>query len=236
MDFRSASLAPLARSKGSNTPTFAVTVLFIKNERWDGVPFVLKAGKALNDKKVEIRVQFKEVAGNTLFPDIAQNELVIRIQPDEAIYIKMMNKAPGYNSAPKISELQLTYSRRYSDVRIPDAYETLMVDILRGDHGNFVRGDELEEAWRIFTPLLHRIDDAHPPRPGDEKAAKSAATPQILAPVPVFAGLVPGRAPQTVDVHRYAAGSRGPAGLDEFVGRYGFRTAPIPYEYKDEFK
>ena len=52
--------------KGSNTPTFAVTVLYIKNERWDGVPFVLKAGKALNDKKVEIRVQFKDVPGNTL--------------------------------------------------------------------------------------------------------------------------------------------------------------------------
>lgn len=217
------------------------------------VPFILKCGKALNDKKVEIRVQFKDVPGNTLFPDIARNELVVRIQPEEvgfckaedgrsplqqthtspcvisqAVYIKMMNKSPGYNSAPKISELQLTYSRRYSDIRIPDAYETLMVDILRGDHSNFVRSDELAEAWRIFTPLLHTIEAAHPPKEGEKKTEEPAGN--------VFAGLVPGQKAHGVEVHPYKAGTRGPAGLDSFVSKFGFTTAPIPYDFKDEFK
>jgi glucose-6-phosphate 1-dehydrogenase len=231
--------------KGSNTPTFAVAALYIKNERWDGVPFILKCAKAMNDKKVEIRIQFsgfekrakpawldrtdfqllEDVPGNTLFPDIARNELVVRIQPDEAVYIKMMNKSPGYNSAPKISELQLTYSRRYSDIRIPDAYEALMVDILRGDHSNFVRSDELAEAWRIFTPLLHKIEAAHPQPNGTGKEPVLSASP------------VSGQQKAAeVVVHKYPAGSRGPEGLDEFVGQFGFRTAPIPYEYHEDFK
>ncbi|KAI9023442.1 glucose-6-phosphate dehydrogenase [Hyaloraphidium curvatum] len=208
--------------KGSNTPTFAVSVLYIKNERWDGVPFILKCGKALNDKKAEIRIQFKDVPGNTLFKEIARNELVVRIQPDEAVYMKMMTKTPGYLSEPRISELQLTYSRRYSDIRIPEAYETLMVDILRGDHANFVRSDELEEAWRIFTPLLHAIDAAHPP-----KEQKGDAAPKVVAPP---------EGSKAIPVHQYKAGTRGPSGLDDFVGRYGFRTAPIPYEWKADYK
>jgi glucose-6-phosphate 1-dehydrogenase len=70
--------------KDSVTPTWAIACLWVCNERWDGVPFIFKAGKALNESKAEIRVQFRDVAGNTLFPNLARNELVIRIQPDEA--------------------------------------------------------------------------------------------------------------------------------------------------------
>jgi glucose-6-phosphate 1-dehydrogenase len=80
--------------KGSKCPTFATVVLGIKNERWDGVPFILRAGKALNERKAEIRIQFRDVPGN-IFDNAIRNELIIRVQPDEAIYMKCLIKKPG---------------------------------------------------------------------------------------------------------------------------------------------
>ena len=72
--------------------------------------------------------------------------------------MKFMNKQPGLSNATVISELDLSYAKRYADVKIPDAYESLILDVLKGDKANFVRVDELEEAWRIFTPVLHAIE------------------------------------------------------------------------------
>ena len=142
---------------GSVCPTFAAAVFKIKNERWDGVPFILKCGKALNEQKGEVRIQFKDVPGN-FYPNSARNELVVRVQPHEAMYMKFMNKQPGLSSVPIISELDLSYNKRYSDFKIPDAYEALILDALLGDKSNFVRDDELDAAWTIFTPLLHQIE------------------------------------------------------------------------------
>ncbi|KAI8884462.1 glucose-6-phosphate dehydrogenase [Backusella circina FSU 941] len=148
------------KNKGSLTPTFAALVLWIQNERWEGVPFILKAGKALNEAKVEVRIQFRNVAGS-LYNSAIRNELVMRVQPDEAVYIKFNNKMPGLSYQTIQTELDLTYQQRYTDLTIPDAYESLILDVLRNDHSNFVRDDELEAAWKIFTPLLHKIDDHH---------------------------------------------------------------------------
>ncbi|KAL8200777.1 hypothetical protein R6Q57_012116 [Mikania cordata] len=107
----------------SNTPTFATMVLRIHNERWEGVPFIMKAGKALNSRKAEIRV-----------------------------------KQPGLEMTTVQSELDLSYGQRYQETIIPEAYERLILDTIRGDQQHFVRRDELKAAWEIFTPLLHRID------------------------------------------------------------------------------
>lgn len=148
------------KNKDSLTPTFAALVLFVQNERWEGVPFVLKAGKALNEAKVEVRIQFRNVAGS-LYNGAARNELVLRVQPDEAVYIKFNNKQPGLSYQTIQTELDLTYQNRYTDMAIPDAYESLILDVLRNDHSNFVRDDELVAAWKIFTPLLHKIDAHH---------------------------------------------------------------------------
>lgn len=156
---------------GSQTPTFAAAVLHINNERWEGnrhfccilmnreigVPFVLRCGKALHDQKAEIRIQFRTVPGD-IFKSSARNELVIRVQPKEAVYVKFVNKLPGLGMDTTISELDLSYDRRYSDRKIPDAYESLILDCIQGDHSNFVRNDELDAAWKIFTPVLHQID------------------------------------------------------------------------------
>ncbi|KAI9512174.1 glucose-6-P dehydrogenase [Russula earlei] len=141
----------------SSCPTFAVTTLWVNNPRWEGVPFILKAGKALNEAKVEVRIQFKDVTKG-IFKDISRNELVLRIQPSEAIYLKLNTKMPGLYTRAVPTEMDLTYKRRFLDGKIPEAYEALILDALKGDHSNFVRDDELESAWKIFTPILHWID------------------------------------------------------------------------------
>lgn len=94
-----------------------------------------------------------------IFKDIPRNELVIRIQPNESVYIKMNSKQPGLSMQTVMTELDLTYRRRFSDLKIPEAYESLILDAFKGDHSNFVRDDELDASWRIFTPLLHYLDD-----------------------------------------------------------------------------
>ncbi|TVU29395.1 hypothetical protein EJB05_20959 [Eragrostis curvula] len=143
----------------SNTPTFASVVLRVHNERWEGVPFILKAGKALSSRKAEIRVQFKDAPGDIFrCKKQGRNEFVIRLQPSEAMYMKLTVKKPGLEMATEQSELDLSYGLRYQDVKIPEAYERLILDTIRGDQQHFVRRDELKAAWEIFTPLLHDID------------------------------------------------------------------------------
>ncbi|GLJ49363.1 hypothetical protein SUGI_1044160 [Cryptomeria japonica] len=149
--------------KNSLTPTFAAAALFIDNSRWDGVPFLMKAGKALHNRGAEIRVQFRHVPGNLYKRnfgtdlDRATNELVIRVQPDEAIYLKINNKIPGLGMRLDRSNLNLHYAAKYSK-EIPDAYERLLLDAIEGERRLFIRSDELDAAWSLFTPLLKEIE------------------------------------------------------------------------------
>lgn len=71
----------------------------------------------------------------------------------------MNSKLPGLSMQTVVTELDLTYRRRFSDLKIPEAYESLILDALKGDHSNFVRDDELDASWRVFTPLLHYLDN-----------------------------------------------------------------------------
>lgn len=151
-------------SKDSLTPTFAAAALFIDNARWDGVPFLMKAGKALHTRRTEIRVQFRHVPGNLYNRnfgtdlDRATNELVLRVQPDEAIYLKINNKVPGLGMRLDRSHLNLHYAARYSK-EIPDAYERLLLDAIEGERRLFIRSDELDAAWALFTPLLKELEE-----------------------------------------------------------------------------
>lgn len=104
---------------------------------------------ALNEAKVEVRIQFKDVTQG-IFKDIARNELVIRIQPSEAVYLKINAKTPGLYTRAMPTEMDLTYKRRFTDAKIPEAYEALILDALKGDHSNFVRHDELDVAWKVW--------------------------------------------------------------------------------------
>merc|ERR1711899_208189 len=170
--------------KGSKTPTYACAALRIKNERWDGVPFILRAGKATNERKAEVRIQYRDVPGDIFQGEAVRNELVLRVQPGEAVYAKVMTKTPGMSFNLEETELDLTYNSRYKNARLPDAYERLILDCFVGSQMHFVRTDELKEAWRIFTPLLHHIEQERPqpipyvygsrgPKEADELLAKN---------------------------------------------------------------
>jgi len=158
---------PTIENKDTNTPTFAVIRLKINNPRWAGVPIILKAGKALNERKAEMRLQFKDApAAQYLFEGkpCPRNEFVLRLQPDEAIYMKTNVKSPGFNNYPVQSEMDLNYdSRFFSNNKQcnPDAYTRLILDVLQGKQGAFVRDDELRRAWKIFTPILHQIENTN---------------------------------------------------------------------------
>jgi glucose-6-phosphate 1-dehydrogenase len=125
-------------------------------------------GKALNEKKAEIRIQFRDAPGGMFDEQIsetdqnaklARDELVMRVQPNEAIYLKVNTKRPGEMSfSIEETELDLTYGDRYKGVKLPDAYERLILDVFMGSKINFVRSDELQEAWRIVDPILAEIE------------------------------------------------------------------------------
>ncbi|EMD40697.1 glucose-6-P dehydrogenase [Gelatoporia subvermispora B] len=166
---------------GSVCPTYAATTLWIHNPRWEGVPFILKAGKALNEAKVEIRIQYKDVTQG-IFKDISRNELVIRIQPSEAVYLKLNTKLPGLDMRAIPTEMDLTYKRRFADAKIHEAYESLILDALKGDHSNFVRDDELDVAWKIFTPILHWIEGRNGPSPKPVPYPYGSRGPKELEP------------------------------------------------------
>ncbi|KAI8007882.1 hypothetical protein LOK49_LG07G02764 [Camellia lanceoleosa] len=148
----------------SLTPTFAAATFFINNARWDGVPFLLVAGKALHSRRAEIRVQFRHVPGNLYNQkfgtdlDKATNELVLRVQPDEAIYLKINKKVPGLGMRLDSSDLNFLHRARYPR-EIPDAYERLLLDSIEGEQHLFIRSDELDAVWSLFSPLLKELEE-----------------------------------------------------------------------------
>jgi glucose-6-phosphate 1-dehydrogenase len=98
----------------SVTPTFATAVLYVNNERWDGVPFFLRCGKALNERKTEVRIQYKEVSGDIFPPgSLKRDELVVRVQPNEAVYMKLNTKRVGFGFETEETELDLTFNSRF---------------------------------------------------------------------------------------------------------------------------
>jgi len=145
----------------SNTETFCQMVLYVDNDRWRGVPFICKAGKALDERRAEIRMQFEQSA-DSLYPTAYGNELVMRIQPDEALWLRVNAKTPGLSSIrnPIGTELDLSYQQRFDLTRsLPGAYTRLILDVLKGQHALFVRADELMEAWRIVNEVITAVSD-----------------------------------------------------------------------------
>lgn len=144
----------------SITPTFAAAVFQVRNQRWAGVPFMMRAGKALDAHAAEIRFSFRRPAASAFAPVIGRlpaNELVIKIQPDEEIYLTMINKVPGLQLDLEPKKLDLRYATTFEKI-IPDAYECLLLEVLEGDQSLFISAPELEASWDIFTPLLQAIE------------------------------------------------------------------------------
>jgi glucose-6-phosphate 1-dehydrogenase len=155
------SIVEKDREKAKYCATFAQIVCRIDNDRWRGVPFIIRAGKGLDASKCEVRVQFKENHSDARIfkkQPCARNELVLRVSPDEAVYMKMNVKAPGLSVSLAQSELDLSYGTRYQGVYCPDAYTRLILAGIRGESESFVRSDELLRSWELFSPLLEKIE------------------------------------------------------------------------------
>ena len=141
----------------SITETFVRTTLKINTPRWYGVPFRLSAGTALDTQKTEIVIRFRELP-YSIFSDIEANCLRIRVQPNEAIEMVVNNKVPGMELSSSAVRLNMLYQEQFQSQVLPEAYERLLLDVLRGDRSLFIQREELAAAWRIVTPLLHEID------------------------------------------------------------------------------
>jgi glucose-6-phosphate 1-dehydrogenase len=144
----------------SMTPTYASVCLRIENDRWQGVPFVVRAGKGMASRFSEVRIIFRDREQSPFCAApgcVPSNELVIRIQPDEAIYLRIVNKEPGLDLSLVPTDLNLRYQAAFTG-EIPDAYECLLLDVMNGDKSLFIRADELAAAWDVFTPVLKEIE------------------------------------------------------------------------------
>jgi glucose-6-phosphate 1-dehydrogenase len=137
----------------SDTETFAALRLEIDNWRWSGVPFFIRAGKALPVRSTEVRIVFKRppcfVLGERVAPEADQ--LVLRIDPAPGADLVVQAKAPGAQ-ATRTVDLSLVFSRALGEA--PGPYERLLSDALHGDPSLFTREDSVEETWRIVEPLL----------------------------------------------------------------------------------
>ena len=141
----------------SNTETFVALKAEVANWRWAGVPFYLRTGKRMGRRLSEIVIQFRQVPHSIFGEDagrIHANQLVIRLQPEEGIEQMLMIKDPGPGGM-RLNYVPLDMSfQDVFNVRNPDAYERLILDVIRGNQTLFMRRDEVEEAWRWVDPIL----------------------------------------------------------------------------------
>ncbi len=146
----------------SETPTYAAMKLYIDNWRWQGVPFYLRTGKALETKVSEVTMQFKRPP-RAMFQDALlhtePNLLSLCIQPDEGIHFKFDTKVPGNARASRTTDMEFHYDDHFGDNAIPEAYERLLLDALQGDASLFIRSDEIETAWSLVDPIIKTWED-----------------------------------------------------------------------------
>jgi glucose-6-phosphate 1-dehydrogenase len=156
----------------SNTETYVAMRLEIDDWRWAGVPFLLRTGKRMPRRVTEIAVQFRlpplrlfrtvECEGDFCdLTDAHPSVLAFRIQPDEGISLSFSTKRPGMNLDLQPVRMDFDYNQSFQRP-LPEAYERLILDALRGDSTLFMRSDELEAAWEFATPILEAWSAAPP--------------------------------------------------------------------------
>ena len=141
----------------SVTDTFVALKIFVDNWRWAGVPFYVRAGKRMPKKSTEIAIQFHATPHTPFAGDdtknLDPNVLVIRIQPEEGISLKIGAKVPGQGFEVSSVNMDLLYGTAFLE-EAPDAYQRLLLDLMLGDPTLFIRADEAEGAWSILAPVM----------------------------------------------------------------------------------
>ena len=144
-------------AKDSRTETYVALKCFVDNWRWEGIPFYMRTGKRLPKRSTEIAIQFR-VAPHQVFSREASegldpNALVLRIQPDEGVSLKFGAKVPVQGIRIRTVNMDFDYGASFM-VDAPDAYETLILDALRGDATLFTRRDEVDQQWAFVDPII----------------------------------------------------------------------------------
>ncbi len=163
----------------SQTATYAALKLYIDNWRWKGVPFYLRSGKALAKKTSEITIEFQ--APPDIMFDLSNkssftpNAISICIQPDEGIHLKFEAKVPDSLRDSRSVDMDFHYREDFRDKTLPDAYERLLLDALKGDASLFARSDEIELAWRLIDPIIQHKQAVTSYTPGSWGPSESDA-------------------------------------------------------------
>lgn len=184
----------------SMTETYAAAKVMIDNWRWRGVPFYLRSGKRLRQKRSEIAIIFKTVP-HSIFPQLAAENLepdalILNVQPAEGMALEIQAKQPGAKLCMGRLSLNFSYADAMSGP-LPDAYERLLLDSILGDQTLFIRSDVIAAAWRLFTPVLQAWQESRGSRD---------------CPCPL---------------HRYAAGSEGPEAAAALFAGSGRAWRPL---------
>lgn len=155
-----------AVSAESETETFAAVKFLVDNWRWQDVPFYLRTGKRLPMRISEVAIQFRPVPHQsfpaTAIRDFQPNRLLIRIQPAEGILLSFQAKRPGLDVHLSTVEMHFFYREAFKS-KPPEAYETLLLDVILGDATLFKRADQIEAAWSVITPILEAWEQSAPP-------------------------------------------------------------------------
>ncbi|MFN7115296.1 MAG: glucose-6-phosphate dehydrogenase [Saprospiraceae bacterium] len=146
-------------AKQSNTETFAAIKFFIDNWRWQGVPFYVRTGKRMSETISVITVEFRPVPHQS-FPAVAAenwqpNRLILHIQPQMGIRLTFQAKRPGLKMQLNPVDMLFDYKETYT-TGTPEAYETLLLDVMRGDATLFMRADQVEAAWDVLMPIIEK--------------------------------------------------------------------------------
>jgi glucose-6-phosphate 1-dehydrogenase len=146
----------------SQTPTFAAMRLYVDNWRWQGVPFFLRSGKKLKEKRTEIIIQFRRPP-HVMFPEsdresMPANVLSLCLMPQEGIHLRFDAKVPDTVAGTRPVDMDFTYADTFGPRSIPEAYERLVLDALHGDQSLFNRNDQVELAWQLLDPVISGWD------------------------------------------------------------------------------
>ena len=144
-------------AENSMTETFVAGKLYIDNWRWKDVPFYLRSGKRLDQKLTEIVITFKQVPHSMFdsagLDQIPPNTLRFQIQPNEGMYLGLQAKRPGSRLCMSTLEMAVEYQEVFG-VKMPEAYQRLLLDCMLGDQTLFTRSDSIEAAWKLLMPIL----------------------------------------------------------------------------------
>ncbi|GAA1932561.1 glucose-6-phosphate dehydrogenase [Nocardioides hwasunensis] len=151
----------------SDVETFVALTAYVDNDRWQGVPFLLRTGKAMAETRRTITLRFRS-PDSSLFGDDASrgDELVLELTDEAQVSVDLLGKRPGPDMELARATMRLDYEDELPDDEPLEAYERLLLDVLRGDHTLFARSDETERLWEVCQPVLDDRPDPQPYEPG----------------------------------------------------------------------